>query len=301
MHPTLLILAAGMGNRYGSLKQLDAMGPNGETVLDYSVYDAIQAGFGKVVFVIRKDFASTFQATIGNKFEEHIEIDYAFQELSDLPTGFSLPKNRKNPWGTAHAVRSARNLIHTPFAVINADDFYGRDAFIKIAQYFDQSQGALELRTCMIGYQLANTLSHHGSVNRGLCTVYNGILQTVEEHTEIASGASSTIFGTNQKKVPLTIEPDVTVSMNFWGFTPAIFASIEALFSEFLERQIQTSQAEFYIPSIIDTLIRSGQTECAVIKTSGTWFGVTYPEDKPLVQASIEQLVAAGEYPSPLA
>ena len=301
MHPTLLILAAGMGNRYGSLKQLDAMGPNGETVLDYSVYDAIEAGFSKVVFVIRKDFASTFRASIGNKFEEHIEVDYAFQELSDLPTGFSLPKNRKNPWGTAHAVRAARKLIHTPFAVINADDFYGRDAFIKIAQYFNQSQGAPELRTCMIGYQLANTLSHHGSVNRGLCTVYNGILQTVEEHTEIATGASSTILGTNLKKVPIAIEPDVTVSMNFWGFTPAIFASIEALFCEFLERQIQSPQAECYIPSIIDTLIRSGQTECTVIKTSGTWFGVTYPEDKPLVQASIKQLVATGEYPAPLA
>ena len=151
MHPTLLILAAGMGNRYGSLKQLDAMGPNGETVLDYSVHDAIVAGFDKVVFVIRKDFASTFQATIGNKFEDHIEVDYAFQELSDLPTGFSLPKNRKNPWGTAHAVRAARRLIHTPFAAINADDFYGRDAFIKIAKYLNQWQDSPELRTCMIG------------------------------------------------------------------------------------------------------------------------------------------------------
>ncbi len=301
MHPTLLILAAGMGNRYGSLKQLDAMGPNGETVLDYSVYDAIQAGFGKVVFVIRKDFASTFKASIGNKFEEHIEVDYALQELSDLPKGFSLPKDRKAPWGTAHAVRAARNLIHTPFAVINADDFYGRNAFIKIAEYFNQSQGAPELRTCMIGYQLANTLSHHGSVNRGLCTVYNGILQAVEEHTDIAVSASSTIFGTNQKKAPIAIEPNVTVSMNFWGFTPAIFASIEALFCEFLARQIQTPNAECYIPSIVDNLIRSEQTECAVIETSGTWFGVTYPEDKPLVQASIEQLVATGEYPSPLA
>lgn len=301
MHPTLLILAAGMGNRYGSLKQLDAMGPNGETVLDYSVYDAIRAGFSKVVFVIRKDFASIFQATIGNKFEEHIEVDYAFQELSDIPVGFSMPKNRKTPWGTAHAVRAARKLIHTPFAVINADDFYGRDAFIKIAEYFNQSQDAPELRTCMIGYQLANTLSHYGSVNRGLCKIYNGILQTVEEHTDIAADASSTIFGSNLKKVPIAIEPDVTVSMNFWGFTPAIFASIEALFCEFLEHQIQTSQAECYIPSIVDSLIRSGQTECAVIKTSGTWFGVTYPKDKPLVQASIEQLVATGEYPSPLA
>ena len=301
MHPTLLILAAGMGNRYGSLKQLDAMGPNGETVLDYSVHDAIVAGFDKVVFVIRKDFASTFQATIGNKFEKHIQVDYAFQELDDLPIGFLLPEDRQNPWGTAHAVLAARKLIHTPFALINADDFYGRDAFIKIAKYLNQWQDSPELRTCMIGYQLANTLSHHGSVNRGLCTVYNGILQTVEEHTEIAFRACSKILGSNLKKAQVAIEPDVTVSMNFWGFTPAIFASIEALFCEFLENHIQTPQAECYIPTIVDSLIRSGQTECAVIKTSGTWFGVTYPEDKPLVQASIEQLVATGEYPSPLA
>lgn len=299
MQPTLLILAAGMGSRYGGLKQLDPMGPNGETVLDYSVTDAIRAGFGKVVFVIRRDFAEAFKDAVGNKFEGQIEVAYAFQDLADLPDGFTLPEGREKPWGTAHAVRAARTEIDSPFAVINADDFYGRDAFVQLAKYFEHHRNEPELRSCMVGYPLKNTLSDHGSVNRGICVVENGLLQTVEEHTEIAE-AEAGVQGKNLAGDTVAIDPGAIVSMNFWGFTPAIFASIEAQFIDFLEHRIHEPKSESYIPSVVDTLIQSGQTECAVLETSATWFGVTYPDDKPFVQANIRKLIDSGEYPSDL-
>lgn len=299
MQPTLLILAAGMGSRYGGLKQLDPMGPNGETVLDYSVSDAIEAGFGKVVFVIRREFAQAFKEAVGDKFEAQIEVAYAFQDLSDLPEGFTVPADREKPWGTAHAVRAARNEIDTPFAVINADDFYGRDAFVQLANYFTDQSDAPELQTCMVGYPLKNTLSEHGSVNRGICKVENNVLQTVEEHTEIAH-TDGTVQGKNLEGNIVEIEPDALVSMNFWGFTPAIFANIEALFIDFLEQRIEEPKSESYIPSVVDTLIQTGQTECAVLKTSANWFGVTYPDDKPFVQANIRKLIESGDYPTAL-
>lgn len=299
MQPTLLILAAGMGSRYGGLKQLDPMGPNGETVLDYSVTDAIRAGFGKVVFVIRRDFAEAFKEAVGNNFEGQIEVAYAFQDLVDLPEGFKLPEGREKPWGTAHAVRAARNEIETPFAVINADDFYGRDAFVQLANYFADHSNEPELRTCMVGYPLKNTLSEHGSVNRGICGVENGFLRTVEEHTGIAE-AGGRVQGKDLTGKTVEINPGAIVSMNFWGFTPAIFASIEAQFIEFLEQRIDEPKSESYIPSVVDTLIQSGQTECAVLETSASWFGVTYPNDKPFVQASIQKLIDSGEYPAAL-
>ena len=299
MQPTLLILAAGMGSRYGGLKQLDPMGPNGETVLDYSVTDAIRAGFGKVVFVIRRDFAEAFKEAVGNNFEGQIEVAYAFQDLVDLPEGFKLPEGREKPWGTAHAVRAARNEIETPFAVINADDFYGRDAFVQLANYFADHSNEPELRTCMVGYPLKNTLSEHGSVNRGICGVENGFLRTVEEHTGIAE-AGGRVRGKDLTGKTVEINPGAIVSMNFWGFTPAIFASIEAQFIEFLEQRIDEPKSESYIPSVVDTLIQAGQTECAVLETSASWFGVTYPNDKPFVQASIQKLIDSGEYPAAL-
>ncbi len=300
MQPTLLILAAGMGSRYGGLKQLDPMGPNGETVLDYSVYDAIRAGFGKVVFVIRRDFAEAFKAAVGDKFEDRIDVAYAFQDLNDLPEGFSVPDGREKPWGTAHAVRAARHEIDAPFAVINADDFYGKDAYAQLAAYFKQSTDEPELRTCMVGYRLENTLSEHGSVNRGLCRVEHGSLQAVEEHTEIAKDGDGRIHGLNLAGDSVEIPAGAIVSMNFWGFTPALFPSLEALFIEFLEAHGQEAKSECYIPTVIDTLIRSGQTDCAVIETSGSWFGVTYPDDKPFVQASIRGLIESGAYPTKL-
>lgn len=297
MQPTLLILAAGMGSRYGGLKQLDPMGPNGETVLDYSVYDAIRAGFGKVVFVIRRDFEAQFKSAVGQRFEERIEVEYAYQSLDDLPDGFSLPAGREKPWGTTHAVRAARKQIDTPFAVINADDFYGRDAFTKLAKHFQENKDEPELRTCMVGYPLRNTLSAHGTVNRGFCQVEDGHLQGVEEHTEIAITEGAAV-GTNLTGERVTLSADAIVSMNFWGFTPAIFASIEAYFTEFLKAQIETPKSECYIPSLVDTLIRTSQTECAVLKTDGTWYGVTYPEDKPEVQAGLRQMQENGDYPA---
>jgi UTP-glucose-1-phosphate uridylyltransferase len=287
-----------MGSRYGGLKQLDPMGPNGETVLDYSVYDAIRAGFGKVVFVIRRDFAEAFKSAVGDKFEGRIEVAYAFQELTDLPTGFSVPEGREKPWGTTHAVRAARDEIDAPFAVINADDFYGQDAYKQLAHYFAESTNEPELRTCMVGYKLENTLSEHGSVNRGLCRVENGALQKVEEHCAIAREAEGVVRGENLVGDKVEISANSIVSMNFWGFTPALFPSLEALFIEFLEARGGEMKSECYIPTVIDTLIRSEQTKCAVLETNGSWFGVTYPNDKPFVQASIKKLIASGEYPA---
>jgi len=300
MQPTLLILAAGMGSRYGGLKQLDPMGPNGETVLDYSVYDAIRAGFGKVVFVIRRDFADAFKEAVGNKFEGRIDVAYAYQELSDLPEGFSVPEGREKPWGTAHAVRAARHDIDTPFAVINADDFYGQDAYKQLTDYFSNSNNEPELRTCMVGYRLENTLSEHGSVNRGLCIVNDGSLQGVEEHTVIAKGEDGVIRGSNLTNQRVNLNADDIVSMNFWGFSPALFATLEAHFIDFLQAHGSEAKSECYIPTVIDDLIKSEQTDCAVIETSGSWFGVTYPDDKPFVQESIQTLIASGEYPKEL-
>ncbi len=300
MQPTLLVLAAGMGSRYGGLKQLDPMGPHGETVLDYSVYDAIRAGFGKVVFVIRRDFEIQFKSAVGNRFEDRIIVDYAYQELRDLPEGFTLPDGREKPWGTAHAVRAAHKQIETPFAVINADDFYGRDAYTKLAGYFKQSMGQPELQTCMVGYPLRNTLSEHGSVNRGLCRVEDGVLQGVEEHSEISATGEGTAVGKDLSGAEVLLPGEAIVSMNFWGFTPAIFASLEAYFREFLEAHIDNPKSECYIPSLVDALIQSSQTECAVLETKGNWFGVTYPEDKPHVQAGLRKLLENGDYPASL-
>ena len=300
MQPTLLILAAGMGSRYGGLKQLEPMGPSGETVLDYSVYDAIRAGFGKVVIVIRRDFADAFKEAVGNKFEGRIDVAYAYQELSDLPEGFSVPEGREKPWGTAHAVRAARHDIDTPFAVINADDFYGQDAYKQLTDYFSNSNNEPELRTCMVGYRLENTLSEHGSVNRGLCIVNDGSLQGVEEHTVIAKGEDGVIRGSNLTNQRVNLNADDIVSMNFWGFSPALFATLEAHFIDFLQAHGSEAKSECYIPTVIDDLIKSEQTDCAVIETSGSWFGVTYPDDKPFVQESIQTLIASGEYPKEL-
>lgn len=300
MQPTLLILAAGMGSRYGGLKQLDPMGPNGETVLDYSVYDAIRAGFGKVMFVIRRDFADAFKSAVGDKFADRIEVVYAFQELTDLPEGFSVPEGREKPWGTAHAVRAARNDIVTPFAVINADDFYGQDAYQQLADYFNNRNDEPELRTCMVGYRLENTLSEHGSVNRGLCITKDGSLHGVEEHSVIARGEDGVIRGSNLTDQRVNLNADDIVSMNFWGFSPALFASLEAHFIDFLKAHGQEAKSECYIPTVIDDLIKSEQTDCAVIETNGSWFGVTYPDDKPFVQDSIQALIASREYPEQL-
>ncbi len=298
MQISLLILAAGMGSRYGSLKQLDPMGPNGETVLDYSVYDAIRAGFTKVIFVIRRDFEEAFKSKIGSKFDGQIKVDYAFQELDDLPAGFTVPKGREKPWGTAHAVRAARNKITSPFAVINADDFYGQDAYERIAKYFSKEIKSEQLHLCMIGYPLQNTLSEHGKVNRGVCHVKDGVLHGVEEYLNVGRNTEGKILGDTPSETSVELPSSALVSMNFWGFTPALFDEIERDFTAFLKVHGQEAKSECYLPSVVNDLIQSQKAECKVVETDGNWFGVTYPEDKSFVQASIADLVEQGAYPS---
>ena len=299
MQPTLLVLAAGMGSRYGGLKQMDPMGPNGETVLDYSVFDAIRAGFGKVVFIIREDFAEAFQQGIGSRFAERIEVAYAFQKLDDLPAPFSVPEGRTKPWGTAHAVRAARDLVKEPFAVINADDFYGQDAYRAAASFL---QSASASHYAMVGYPLENTLSDHGEVNRGICSRDEGSLLTnVEEYVNISRDEDGVVRGTALDGSRNPIQDGTPVSMNFWAFTPDFFDHLESEFTVFLKRQGDGGKTECYIPTVVDNLIRSGAADCRVLATSSHWFGVTYPDDKAHVVASIEKLIAAGTYPSPLA
>lgn len=302
MKPTLLVLAAGMGSRYGGLKQMDPMGPCGETVLDYSVFDAIRAGFGKVVFIIREDFADAFKDSVGARFAGHIEVDYAFQKLDDLPPGFQVPEGRSKPWGTAHAVRAARHVTEGPFAVINADDFYGADAYQSVARWFAATTGdAAKDHYAMVGYPLRNTLSDHGSVNRGICqTDADGLLTEVEEVVDIARDADGIARGTALDGSRLEIPDRCPVSMNFWGFTRPFFDQLEEHFTAFLREKGGEQKSECYIPTVVDDLIRRGTADCRVLETTSSWFGVTYPEDKPHVVASIAKLVAAGAYPSPL-
>jgi len=300
--PTLLILAAGMGSRYGGLKQMDPMGPNCETVLDYSVFDAIRAGFQRVVFIIRRDFAEAFQSGIGARFAGKIEVGYAYQSLDDLPEGFSVPAGRTKPWGTTHAIRAARHLINGPFAVINADDFYGRDAYERAAAFLlrPRTQDATE-HYAMVGYDLTKTLSDHGDVNRGICrTDENGFLSAVEEVVKIQREADGTIHGNYLNGERRPVPADAIVSMNFWAFDPSFMARIEEEFLHFLQERGQEEKSECYIPTVVDALIRSGRADCAVLPTTSSWFGVTYPEDKPHVVANIQGLIAAGAYPTSL-
>ena len=291
-----------MGSRYGGLKQMDPMGPNGETVLDYSVFDAIRAGFGKVVFIIREDFAEAFKSSVGVRFAGKIEVDYAFQKLDDLPEGFAVPEGRAKPWGTAHAVRAARHVVDGPFAVINADDFYGADAYQSIARWFAAETGnPAKHHYSMVGYPLRNTLSDHGSVNRGICrTDASGLLTDVEEVVDIARDADGTVRGTALDGSRRKIADTCPVSMNFWGFTRSFFGELEEHFTAFLREKGGEQKSECYIPTVVDDLIRRGKADCLVLDTTSSWFGVTYPDDKSHVVASIARLTEAGEYPSPL-
>jgi dTDP-glucose pyrophosphorylase len=302
MEPTLLVLAAGMGSRYGGLKQMDPMGPNGETVLDYSVYDAIRAGFKRVVFIIREDFAQAFREGVGARFEGKIQVDYVFQKLDDLPAGFSVPAGREKPWGTSHAIRAARHAVTGPFAVINADDFYGADAYQRIATYFKESTASEDSIShyCMVGYNINKTLSDHGDVNRGICSDNNGLLTDVEEITEIKREHDGKIHGNQLDGSRIEIPEDAVASMNFWGFNHEFFAQLEEHFIGFLEESGTEMKSECYIPTVIDDLIRKGSADCCILETTSSWFGVTYPDDKPHVVSAIQELVNAGQYPSPL-
>ena len=294
--PTLLVLAAGMGSRYGSLKQMDGVGPNGEAIIDYSVYDAIRAGFGKVVFVIRHSFEADFKEVFNaERFGHKIEVEYVFQELDYLPEGFTLPEGRVKPWGTNHAVMMAAKAINEPFAVINADDFYGRTAYATIGDYL-KGLADSEGRYCMVGYQVSKTLSENGTVSRGVCTVdEEGNLRGMVERTQIERVDGTIVFHDGGADEPLA--EDTPVSMNLFGFTPDYFRHSEAYFKEFLPANIDNLKAEFFIPLMVNKVINEGTATMRVLKTTSDWFGVTYKEDKPMLMAKIEELIAAGEYP----
>ena len=296
MKPTLVVLAAGMGSRYGGLKQVDPVGPSGETILDYSVFDAERAGFGKVVFVIRKDFEAEFKEKVGRKYEGLVPVSYCFQDIADLPAPFTVPEGRAKPWGTAHAIRAARSEVAEPFAAINADDFYGRDAFARLAKFLSAPAAGDKLHFAMVGYRLDLTLSDHGSVARGICDVQGGMLASVREMTKLVrvpGGAENREDEAN----PVRLPGDTRVSMNLWGFTPDLFTALEARFPAWLEKNGSAPKSEWYIPFVVDELVREGKADVAVLPTDSRWFGVTYREDKPFVTAEIAKLVAAGEYP----
>ena len=295
-------MAAGMGSRYGSLKQMDAMGPHGETVLDYSVFDAMRAGFRRVVFVIRADFAEAFKSRTAARYGGRIEINYAYQDLHDLPEGFSVPQGRVKPWGTLHAVLAARDLLTGPFAVINADDFYGRDAFECLARFLGEEKhtGPGPDHFAMVGYKIGATLSSNGGVNRGICRAQNGLLVAVEEHKGIAVEADGVCRGTNLAGEKVPIPTEAISSMNTWAFTPAILRHMSDHFTAFLEARGTSLTAESYIPDVIDSLIRNGKADCRILETDSLWFGVTYPQDRVHCQESIRQLIAAGDYEADL-
>ncbi|MBR1870504.1 MAG: nucleotidyltransferase [Kiritimatiellae bacterium] len=301
MKPTLVVLAAGMGSRYGGLKQVDPVGPSGEAILDYSVFDAVRAGFGKVVFIIRKDFEAEFKEKVGRKYEGVVDVDYCYQDINDLPEPYKVPEGRTKPWGTAHAIRAARNMVKEPFAAINADDFYGRDAFARLAEFLQAlPEKPVVHPFAMVGYKLSLTLSENGSVARGICSVNQaGMLAGVKEMTKIVrtdDGAENREDPAN----PVKLSGDERVSMNLWGFTPALFAELEARFPAWLAENGAKEKSEWYIPFVVDELIHEGKAECSVLATDSRWFGVTYREDKPFVTGEIAKLVAAGEYPAQL-
>ncbi len=299
MKPTLLVLAAGMGSRYGGLKQIDPMGPSGETILDYSVYDAIRAGFGKVVFIIRPDFEKDFQERIVQKFADKIEVGFAFQTLDRLPADFKIPEGREKPWGTTHAILCARANVQTPFAVINADDFYGRNSYGVLSEQLKNLSNE-STAYCMVGFTLKNTLSEHGTVARGVCKAdAQGLLTDIDEMTKIAKTPQGGTNTAADGKVT-ELSGNEPVSMNMWGFTPHIFKQLEVLFDEFLATKGQELKSECYIPLSVGSLVRSGQATCLVLRTDSTWFGVTYREDKAVVQASIIEEVKRGVYPENL-
>jgi UTP-glucose-1-phosphate uridylyltransferase len=299
MKPTLVILAAGMGSRYGSLKQVDPVGPNGETILEYSVFDAIRAGFGKVVFVIRRDIEKDFKEVFINKLSKHIEIEYVFQELDMVPAGISVPADRVKPWGTGHAVLVAASKVNEPFAVINADDYYGSDAFVKLANYLKTLKND-QTSFSMVGFDLDNTLSEHGLVSRGVCNVDStSTLITVTERTQIGRDEKGVAYK-DENGASVYISDKSIVSMNFWGFTPTFFKQLESHFQTFIKNNISNLKAELYLPFVVDELIQQKQADVKVLRSADKWFGVTYKEDKPLVVAKVKELAEKGVYPSPL-
>lgn len=298
MAPTLVVLAAGMGSRYGGLKQIEPVGPAGEFIIDYSVFDAARAGFGRVVFVIRRELEEAFREAVGDRYAALIPVEYAYQELDDLPPGRTLPAERRKPWGTGHAVLAARGRLREPFAVINADDFYGREGYALLADHL--ARPAADMECCMAGFTLRNTLSPHGAVSRGICTTDGqGFLQEVVEAKAVTSEGEGAVYP-DDRGAPVHLTGDEPVSMNMWGFPPAFLPFMEEEFARFLERSGDDPGAEFFLPLPVSRMIESGRGRCRVLPTGATWFGVTYPEDKPAVERALRRLAASGEYPEKL-
>ena len=286
---TLLVMAAGMGSRYGGLKQLDAVGPNGETIIDFSVYDAIRAGYNKVVFIIRKDFEKQFKQKVSNKYKNKIDVEIVYQDLNDLPGSFRCPNERSKPWGTGHAILAARNAISEPFVAINGDDFYGKESFEVISNYYSSVNSGF----AMAAFQLDKTLSENGSVSRGICEQNSNELVTVVETHDIKKNSADII----ECDRDISLLGSELVSMNMWGFTPTLFDHLEKMFNDFLTDNISDLKSEFLIPSVINDLIEKNIEKVKVLKTQSTWFGVTYVEDKAFVESQIKELIQSGEYP----
>jgi len=298
MKPTLLILAAGMGSRFGGLKQVEPVGPNGEAIIDYSIYDAIRAGFGKVVFIIRESFADAFKEKFDAKLKGKIEVEYVYQELDMLPTGFTLPEGREKPWGTAHAILCAKDAVKEPFCALNADDFYGFNAYKAMAKFLIESKDAYEYS--MVGYKLNDTLSEFGSVSRGICNEDkdNNLVKIVETLKIVKRGSEIISIENDGSETPLT--GNEIASMNNWGFKPSVFEQLEKRFTEFLKTEMDKPKSEMYIPSVVFNLIDDKVATVKVLEANSPWFGVTYKEDKPFVIEKINTLIASGEYPEKL-
>ncbi len=298
--PTLVVLAAGMGSRYGGLKQIDPVGPAGETILDYSIFDAVRAGFGKVVFVIRRDIENLFKEKVGSKFKSVISVEYAYQQIDALvPECFIIPKERTKPWGTAHAILVAKDMVNEPFAVINADDFYGSESYKLMYDYLIKAKDVDFADYSMVGFVLRNTLSDFGSVSRGVCKITNDFLIDVTERTSIERKNNDASF-INENNQKTDIKGDEIVSMNMFGFTPSIFKYLENLFKTFLDEEGIVEKSEFFIPSVVAELINANIAKMKVLKTPNTWFGVTYKEDKPFVIAKVAELIKQNKYPNNL-
>jgi hypothetical protein len=302
MKPTLVLLAAGMGSRYGGLKQLDGLGPNGETIMDYSIYDAIKAGFGKIVFVIRKDFEQEFREKVLSKYEGHIPAEVCYQSLDALPEGFTVPEGREKPWGTNHAVMMAKDLIHEPFCVINCDDFYNRDSFMVIGKFLADLPDNATNTYAMVGFRVGNTLSENGTVARGVCSKdENDLLTTVVERTEIMR-VDGKVSYKDENGEWVAIEDNTPVSMNMWGFTPDYFVHSDAYFKQFLSdpKNQANPKAEFFIPLMVNELVNNGTSTVKVLDTTSKWFGVTYSADRQATVDRIQALVNEGVYPNKL-
>ena len=300
--PILVVMAAGMGSRYGGLKQIDPVGKNGEIIMDFSIYDAMRAGFSKVIFIIKEERLQDFKEVVGDRVSRYIPVEYAFQKLDDLPEGFSVPEGREKPWGTGHAVLAARDLIDAPFAVINADDFYGGEAFREIGALLETAEDGGKAHWAMVGYQLQNTLTENGHVARGVCVEKDGILETVVERTRIEKRADGPAYTEDGGETWHSLPADATVSMNLWGFTPGFVEDLKCDFRAFLENDVPKNpmKAEYFLPFVVNDQIRAGKADVRVLKSADKWYGVTYKEDKPVVMRALADMMASGVYPDPL-